>query len=355
MNKKKFLLLLMSALIFFTSFSNMFVVSEAAEKIRLNETNVVLTSKQGILLELKGFKGKTVWSSSNKKIATVNKHGLVLAKRSGCTVICVKAGKKRYKCKVMVKNVKVKSLKLNRKKMELDKGDKFLLKATIAPSNASNRKVIWKSSNKKIASVNSVGQVTAKRAGAVTITATAKDGSKKKTVCRILIKSAKAKSGHLNYSMDICVQAPYADPSLWNAFEKLGFHLIFDSKLDCNGIFSPQKQAITLKYPGQTIYHELGHFLAFLAVNTDYTDEWNDIYKKEKRFVTCDNKEYVTKDPQEYFAESYEDYALNTSLLRKNRPMTFAYISKCIDEVRGDSDEYWQNMRDSYRKMLDWK
>ena len=355
MNKKKCLLLLMSALIFITGFLNMFAVSEAAAKIKLNETNVVLATKQGILLELKGYKGRAVWSSSNKKIATVNKHGLVQAKKNGCAVISVKAGKKLYKCKVTVKTVKVKSLKMNRNKMELDKGDKLLLKATIAPSNASNRKVIWKSSNKKIASVNSVGQVTAKRAGAVIITAMAKDGSKKKAACRITIKAVKVNSEHLNYSTDIRVQALYSDPSLWNAFERLGFHLTFDSKLDCNGIFSPRKQLITLKYPGQTIYHELGHFLAFLAVNADYTDEWNGIYKKEKKYVTCGNTEYVTKDPQEYFAESYEDFVLNASSLRKSRPLTFAYISKCLDDVRSNSDEYWQNMRNSYKEILDWK
>ena len=71
--------------------------------------------------------------------------------------------------------------------------------------------------------------------------------------------------------------------------------------------------------------------------------------------MTCGNTEYVTKDPQEYFAESYEDFVLNASSLRKSRPLTFAYISKCLDDVRSNSDEYWQNMRNSYKEILDWK
>lgn len=53
---------------------------------------------------------------------------------------------------------------------------------------AANSKVVWKSSNKKIATVNKSGKVTAKKAGKVTITATAKDGSKKKASVKITVK-----------------------------------------------------------------------------------------------------------------------------------------------------------------------
>ena len=62
------------------------------------------------------------------------------------------------------------------------------LKAVVSPASAANRKVTWKSSNKKIATVNSKGKVTAKKAGTVKITATAKDGSKKKAVIKIKIR-----------------------------------------------------------------------------------------------------------------------------------------------------------------------
>ena len=61
------------------------------------------------------------------------------------------------------------------------------LKAAVAPVSAANQKVMWKSSNEKVAIVNSKGKVTAKKAGTVTITAAAKDGSKKKTAIKIKI------------------------------------------------------------------------------------------------------------------------------------------------------------------------
>ena len=46
---------------------------------------------------------KVVWKSSKKKVATVSKKGKVKAKKPGKTTITAKVGKKKYKCKVMLK------------------------------------------------------------------------------------------------------------------------------------------------------------------------------------------------------------------------------------------------------------
>lgn len=70
-------------------------------------------------------------------------------------------------------------------------GKKVTLTTTITPTNATNKKVAWTSSNKKYATVSSKGVVTAKKAGkgkTVTITAKAKDGSGKKATIKIKIK-----------------------------------------------------------------------------------------------------------------------------------------------------------------------
>ncbi|MBQ9014992.1 MAG: Ig-like domain-containing protein [Firmicutes bacterium] len=69
----------------------------------------------------------------------------------------------------------------------MKKGKKKTLKATVSPSNAANKAVTWKSSNKKVATVTSKGVVKAKKKGKATITVTTKDG-KKKATCKITVK-----------------------------------------------------------------------------------------------------------------------------------------------------------------------
>lgn len=137
-----------------------------------------------------GKNGKITWQSSNKKIATVNSKGKVtIKKKAGTVTITAKTpnGKKAsVKLKAGKKAVKVTKVKITGKKtMKVKKSQ--TLKAVAAPATAANQKVTWKSSNKKVATVNSKGKVTAKKKGTVTITATAKDGSKKKASIKIKV------------------------------------------------------------------------------------------------------------------------------------------------------------------------
>ena len=85
--------------------------------------------------------------------------------------------------------VKVSSVKLNKITLKLIKGKNETLKATINPSNAMNKNVTWKSSNTKVAKVDSSGKVTAVGAGSATITVTTKDGSKTVT-CKVTVTNS---------------------------------------------------------------------------------------------------------------------------------------------------------------------
>ena len=62
-----------------------------------------------------------------------------------------------------------------------------VVKAKVGPKNATSKAVTWKSSDKKIATVSSKGVVTAKKAGRVTITCTAKDGSNVYATCSVTV------------------------------------------------------------------------------------------------------------------------------------------------------------------------
>ena len=74
------------------------------------------------------------------------------------------------------------------------RGKKILLKANIYPTEASNKNVTWKSSNRKFATVNKNGVVTIKKKAAgktVTITAIANDGSGKTATYNIAARYRK--------------------------------------------------------------------------------------------------------------------------------------------------------------------
>ena len=168
-------------------------------RITLNKANASI--EKGKTLQLKATVTPTnattkavTWKSSNTKIATVSSTGKVTAKATGTvTITCTaKDGSgKKATCKITVIKPTVKATKItiNKTKATLVKGEKISLKATVTPTNATNKAVTWKSSNTKIATVSSTGKVTAKATGTVTITCTAKDGSGKKATCKITVRN----------------------------------------------------------------------------------------------------------------------------------------------------------------------
>lgn len=80
----------------------------------------------------------------------------------------------------------VPTIKLNKSKRSLERGDTFKLRAKVR--NSSKKKIIWKSSKKKVATVNRRGVVTAKDKGKTTITATIA-GTNIKARCVITVKN----------------------------------------------------------------------------------------------------------------------------------------------------------------------
>lgn len=136
------------------------------------------------------------WSSSNQKFAKVDAKGKVtlLKKSAGKSVTITATAKDGSKVKAVykIKSMKgvVKSIKISGKK-NVKAGKKLKLKAIVKASKGANKKIQWKSSNKKYATVSSSGNVMAKKAGKgkkVKITAMATDGSGRKKTAVIRIK-----------------------------------------------------------------------------------------------------------------------------------------------------------------------
>lgn len=136
------------------------------------------------------------WTSSDKKVAAVTADGIVTGKKKGTATITAEATdgsgiKGRYKITVLPHAVK--KITLNCRTKSLAVGKKVKVAASVsATGKIANKKLVWRTSNKKYATVNANGKVTAKKAGrgkTVLITAKATDGSGKKASIKIRIKA----------------------------------------------------------------------------------------------------------------------------------------------------------------------
>ena len=127
---------------------------------------------------------KLTFTSSNKKVATVSKDGTITAKKAGKANITVKAGKKKVTVKVAVQAPAPTGINGVPATKTLKKGKSFTIKPKLTPSGA-EAKITYSSSNKKVATVNAKGKVTAKGKGMAVITV--KAGSIVRT-CEIIVK-----------------------------------------------------------------------------------------------------------------------------------------------------------------------
>lgn len=173
-------------------------------KIRISGSrSLKIAAKRKVTLKAsitpdKARKMGVAWSIApkDKKYASVSKKGVVTTKKAGIgkTIVVTAmakdgSGKKAtVKIKIMKNAVTKITLKAAKK---VKAGRKVTVRATVKTNGKkANKKLAWKSSNKKWASVSSKGVVTAKKAGrgkTVTITAASTDGTNKKAKIRIKI------------------------------------------------------------------------------------------------------------------------------------------------------------------------
>jgi uncharacterized protein YjdB len=91
---------------------------------------------------------EVTWKSSATQVATVDATGKVTAVKAGAATITVTSvdGEKTAICTVTVTAV-VSGVKLNKETLALTEGGTETLIASIAPDNAANKAVTWKSSD----------------------------------------------------------------------------------------------------------------------------------------------------------------------------------------------------------------
>jgi len=213
MNRKIFFL--MSVAVIFT-----FILSTCGsdnydvpvEGVELNRTTASLEvngtlTLSAAVMPVEAFNKIVKWTSSNTAIATVAAIDTV------CTVTAISPGEVAIivtteeggftrTCNVTVTQ-SVAGITLNKTTLSLVEGTSETLIATVTPSNASNKKVVWKSSDNTVATVDSDGKVFALKASptAVIITATTEDGTKSAT-CNLTVTAAEVLVGGVTLNVD---------------------------------------------------------------------------------------------------------------------------------------------------------
>lgn len=145
--------------------------------------------------------------------------------------------------------------------------------------------------------------------------------------------AASSSQNQSKYEANVASVAGKMDNRVIAAYQQLGFKLVVDPSVNYSGYFDARSRSITMKQIDDSVYHELGHFLAFIAGNVDKTASFQSIFVAEKANVTAFNKAYVTQNASEYFAESVKDYILNNASLKNTRPQTYAAVQNALNQI----------------------
>ena len=359
--------------------------SIAVTSIKLNTTTANLERDKTLSLTAtvnpsNATNKNVTWKSSNTKVATVDSNGKVkgIAKGSATITVTTKDGSKTATCKVTVKDpaiIKVTSVKLNKTSQTIEKGSTVSLTATVNPSNATNKNVTWKSSNTKVATVDSNGKVKGIAKGSATITVTTKDGSKTAT-CKIevlqsveqAIKDGTLRYTGIEYTVDNIKYKAYYEPGKNNnsyakktssvVFVKNGNKIVTDKEINTKLQFlrNINEDFDGLKYT-RNMYKDI--------ISTFYRIEAS--YGKINFGISLINTLLVTKNPQTIIASNAkyvkdkllnaDTYILGYNLMALNDKIE--ELDKLIElrkkgEIRNYSklNSYWSNNPSSKLKSI---
>ena len=142
------------------------------------------------------------YKSSDTSVATVNSMGRISALKIGKTTITIKCGGITSSIRISVvakkdETIEVKDIEIANHEDEVKVDETISLSATVLPSDATDATVTYKSSNEKVATVNSSGEVKGISAGTVIITITAGKITKKEKI-KVIVPT-KAISMNSNY------------------------------------------------------------------------------------------------------------------------------------------------------------
>lgn len=149
--------------------------------VRLSESSVTLkvggTKQLSAIVEPAAAEyDEITWTSSDPSVVSVANGQLSARKLGTATITASTEGVTSSPCTVTVEATKVTAVTLNSYSLELTEGEHASLIATVAPSNATNKDVVWTSSNTSVATVSPNGVVIAKNTGSAVVSCTSSSG-----------------------------------------------------------------------------------------------------------------------------------------------------------------------------------
>ena len=163
-----------------------------ASKVELNESQITLNKGDTYNLIMSvtpdDFTDAVTWKSTDTDVVTVTETGVIKAVGTGTATIKLTVGNVSTSCRITVLQP-VTSISLDRSSISLDSADNYQLSAYIYPSTASNKNVVWESSDPSVATVDDNGMVTALKKGTTKITVKATDGSNVTDSCTVTVKN----------------------------------------------------------------------------------------------------------------------------------------------------------------------
>ncbi len=177
----------------------------AVESIELNKTSLELVEGDSDILvatvKPDNATEKTVtWVTSDETVVTVDDGGMIKAVKEGKAIVAAKSGEKTATCVVTVskKVIAVESISLDKTYITMTEDESAVITATVKPDNATDKTVLWSTSDAGVATVTE-GRITAIKEGRAIITAKA---GEKSAMCEVTVNKRiiEVSSITLNYS-----------------------------------------------------------------------------------------------------------------------------------------------------------
>ncbi len=200
------------------TFSLNVVVNQAAESILIAEGEQKIAKGKSVkvnavILPEDTTNKKIQWTSADPKIAQVN-NGTISARGVGTTTITAATtdGTELSASLSVTVYQAVTGIQFSKRNPAVTKGETIGLSVTVSPKDATNKKVIWKSSDSSIARVDDKGTVSGVAVGTCDITAEAADGSGRKATARVTVEpkipldaETFTRSGYFGYYYEFAV------------------------------------------------------------------------------------------------------------------------------------------------------